>query len=275
MSLVLAPVYDGIERKIKAAIHSRIGPPILQTWYDIIKLFTKEIVIPLGGTWNALITVFELVALTSSAVLLMYIASIGLSPEGILWATVFAVLVSVASSLTILRAISQNNIYSVVGGFREFSLVLSAEPFLVMSLFLLASGAGSQISRVFAVATAIVASYVISGRVPYDIAEAEPELSTGINIELSGPLLGLATTSIVFKKFVSASFTSMILVSLAGLSRWLSLAATFLLTPAVWVAQLILSVMLGRSRVDLAARFLYTLLFTLSILTILSYGLGL
>ncbi len=275
VSLVLAPIYDGIERKMRAAVHSRIGPPILQTWYDIIKLFTKEIVVPLGGTWCALATVLELIVLASSAVLLMFVAGIGLSPEGIFWVIVFTVLVSAASSLTILRSVSQNNVYSVVGGFREFSLVLSAEPFLIMSLFLLASGAGSQISRAVAVATAIVASYVVSGRVPYDIAEAEPELSAGVNIELSGPLLGLATVSTVFKKFVSASLTSLVLVSLAGLSGWSSLAATFLLTPATWIAQLILSVMLGRSRVDLAVKFLYTLLFTLSILTLLSYGLGL
>jgi len=274
-SLILAPVYDGVERKVRAAIHSRIGPPILQTWYDVIKLFNKETVVPLGGTWSALITVLELAVLASSTALLMIVADVGLSPGGLYWVITFAVLVSVTSTLTILRSVSQNNVYSVVGGFREFSLVLSAEPFLIVSVFLLMSGAGSQVSRSAAVATAIIASYVTSGRIPYDIAEAEPELSAGVNIELSGSLLGVATLSATLKKFVSASLTSLVIISLTGLSGLESLVAVALLTPATWIAQAVLSVMLGRSRVDLAVKFLYATLFTLSAFMLLSYGLGL
>ncbi|MEM1623745.1 MAG: NADH-quinone oxidoreductase subunit H [Sulfolobales archaeon] len=275
LSLALAPVYDGLERKIRAAIHTRIGPPILQTWYDILKLFTKEIVVPVGGAWCTLVTALELLALIASSVILYHISSYGLGHATLPESVAFIVLTSVVATLAIVRAVSQNNVFSVVGGFREFSLMLSAEPFLAVSFLFLASGAGSLASRSIATAVLAVSSYVISGRVPYDIAEAEPELASGVNIELAGPLLGLATISSVLKKLVSATLTALALISFAGLSGLSSLATVVAATPVVWVVHTVVSTILGRSRVDLAVRFLYVLLFFLSSTLVLSFGLGL
>ncbi|MEM1961988.1 MAG: NADH-quinone oxidoreductase subunit H [Sulfolobales archaeon] len=275
LSLALAPVYDGLERKIRAAIHTRIGPPILQTWYDILKLFTKEIVVPVGGAWYTLVTALELLALIASSAILYHISSYGLGHATLLESVAFIVLTSVVATLAIVRAVSQNNVFSVVGGFREFSLMLSAEPFLAVSFLLLASGAGSLASKSIATAVLAVSSYVISGRVPYDIAEAEPELASGVNIELAGPLLGLATISSVLKKLVSATLTALALISFVGLSGLSSLTAVVIATPVVWLVHTVVSTILGRSRVDLAIRFLYVLLFFLSSALVLSFGLGL
>lgn len=275
LSLALAPVYDGIERKIRAAIHTRIGPPILQTWYDILKLFSKEVVVPVGGGWYTLVTVLELIALAASSFILVHISSLGLSSTPLLEAVTFVILAGVVTTLAVVRAVSQNNVFSVVGAFREFSLMLSAEPFLVLSFLVLSSGAGSLTSKSVATVVLIVSSYVASGRVPYDIAEAEPELASGVNIELAGPLLGVATLSTVLKKFVSATLTALVLSSLAGLSGLASLAAVVLLTPIAWVSHTVVSTVLGRSRVDLAVRFLYGSLFFLSLTLVISFGLGL
>ncbi|MEM2007072.1 MAG: NADH-quinone oxidoreductase subunit H [Sulfolobales archaeon] len=275
LSLALAPVYDGLERKIRAAIHTRLGPPILQTWYDILKLFTKEIVVPVGGIWYTLVTALELLTLIASSTILLHISSYGLGKTALLEAVTFIVLTSIVTTLAIVRAVSQNNVFSIVGGFREFSLMLSAEPFLALSFLLLASGAGSLASKSIATAVLAISSYVISGRVPYDIAEAEPELASGVNIELAGPLLGLATTSSVLKKLVSATLTALALTSFVGLSGFSSLMAVVIATPITWVTHTIVSTILGRSRVDLAIRFLYVSLFSLSLTLVLSFGLGL
>ena len=47
--LVLAPVAGGliagIDRKITARMQGRVGPPILQPFYDVGKLFEKERVV--------------------------------------------------------------------------------------------------------------------------------------------------------------------------------------------------------------------------------------
>ncbi len=39
---ILPVILDGVERKLKARVQSRIGPPITQTLYDLLKLTIKE-----------------------------------------------------------------------------------------------------------------------------------------------------------------------------------------------------------------------------------------
>lgn len=275
VALALAPLYDGVERKVRAAIHTRIGPPILQTWYDIVKLLSKEVVIPVGGLWSVLVVVLELATLAAASILLIFISTTGFAESVYLETVSFIVLVGVTSALAIVRAISQNNVFSVVGGFREFMLILSTEPFMVASLLLLASGVGTLTTRGLTVLTLTVSAYVFSGRIPYDIAEAEPELASGVNIELAGPVLGIATTSAVLKKMVSATLTSLAIVSLAGLRGIESLVAVTLMTPAVWIVHTIVSILLGRSRVDLSTKFLYVTLIFLCLILLVSFGLGL
>ena len=40
--LVLAPLFEGVMRKLVALVHSRIGPPLHQPYIDILKLLGKE-----------------------------------------------------------------------------------------------------------------------------------------------------------------------------------------------------------------------------------------
>ena len=41
-ALFLSPLCEGIMRKLKAAIHSRIGPPVTQPYWDLLKLLAKR-----------------------------------------------------------------------------------------------------------------------------------------------------------------------------------------------------------------------------------------
>jgi len=270
----LAPIYDGLERKLRAAVHTRIGPPVLQTWYDLVKLFSKELIVPEGGSWCVLSVVLELVALVASVALLSYVP-LTVSP-GTVGAEVvaFIVLLTVATALTIARAVSQNNVYSVVGGFREFTLALSSEPFLIFSYLAIATGGERFVLKLSSLLILAISAYVVSGRIPYDIAEAEPELSAGVNIELAGPLLGIATMSTVLKRLLAAELTAMALALVAGFEGYQALALTLALTPAVWVVHALISILLGRTRVDIAPKTLLLTLFPLCVVTIAIYGLG-
>jgi formate hydrogenlyase subunit 4 len=42
VALLVSPFFEGILRKLKAALHSRMGPPITQPFLDILKLLGKE-----------------------------------------------------------------------------------------------------------------------------------------------------------------------------------------------------------------------------------------
>jgi formate hydrogenlyase subunit 4 len=275
VGVVLAPVYDGLERKLRAAIHTRIGPPVLQTWYDLVKLFSKELVIPEGGTWCVLTLALEITALVASIALLNYIPLVTIPGVVGVEVAAFIALLTVATALTMVRAVAQNNVYSVVGGFREFTLALSSEPFLVFSYLALVAGGERPVFRISSLLILTICAYVLSSRIPYDIAEAEPELSAGVNIELAGPLLGVATMSTVLRRFLAAELTALALVSTAGFWSYQALVLSLALTPAVWVVHALVSILLGRTRVDVGPRTLLLTLFPLSVVTITIYGLGL
>jgi hydrogenase-4 component C len=275
VGVVLAPVYDALERKLRAAVHTRIGPPLLQTWYDIVKLFSKELVIPEGGTWCVLSVVLEFTALVASVALLNYIPLATAPGVAGVEAAAFIALLSVATALVMVRAVAQNNVYSVVGGFREFTLALSSEPFLIFSYLALVASGGRFVFRLSSLLILTICAYVLSGRIPYDIAEAEPELSAGVGIELAGPLLGVATMSATLRRLLAAELTALALVSTAGLWGYQALALSLALTPVVWMVHALVSILLGRTRVDVGPRTLLLTLFPLTAVTAVIYGLGL
>ena len=44
--IVFGLAYKGIDRKLAAHMQARVGPPIRQPFWDVIKLFVKENVVP-------------------------------------------------------------------------------------------------------------------------------------------------------------------------------------------------------------------------------------
>ncbi|MEM4844591.1 MAG: NADH-quinone oxidoreductase subunit H, partial [Ignisphaera sp.] len=72
--IFLPPLLDGIERKIRAKIQTRYGPPtILQTWYDIIKLSSKELRIPPTLQYSIFLFILALSLSITTLYLLSYI----------------------------------------------------------------------------------------------------------------------------------------------------------------------------------------------------------
>ena len=49
--LVLAPLYSGFARVMRAKMHSRHGPPLMQNYRDIAKLMTRQEVVSEQAGW--------------------------------------------------------------------------------------------------------------------------------------------------------------------------------------------------------------------------------
>ncbi len=66
--LFLAPfiggLLEGIDRKISARMQRRVGPPVLQPFYDVIKLFNKENQVVYRSQSWLMVTYFVLMVLT-------------------------------------------------------------------------------------------------------------------------------------------------------------------------------------------------------------------
>jgi len=248
---LVAPIYDSIERKVKAAIQSRIGPlglarSFLQSWFDLIKLFSKELVLTSYGM--ALITILELLFVSITVVILQIFL---ITPQ-LQW--VIALLItflSISSAFSLIRAISLDNPFSSIGAFREFYVTLAVEGFFLSSLAIMLLVEEPIMIKMLLFCIAALSCYVLSGRTPFDIAEAEPEIASGVYIELSGPLLATTSYSLHIRRYVLAEILSYTLLKLIGIAgTGFASLMTLLLTPITWIVLGVVSVMLGRTRVD-------------------------
>ncbi len=215
IALLLAPLYEGVLRKMRAAIHSRIGPPVTQPYWDLLKLLGKEDLRVAGGFLYA-----ALPALTLGSLLLLAT----LTPMGSIAPLWFAgdmiVLLYVAAMsavLIILCGFASGSPYAFVGSSREMMMALSVEPVLAIALCVgafkaktLAVGGmmafqvqnGPSISMAIAGLAFFLALQAQAGKLPFDIAEADQEIMGGPLVEQSGPRLALLRWAVWTKQLV-------------------------------------------------------------------------
>lgn len=204
-TLIVGMIASWITRKVSALVQWRVGPPLLQPLYDVAKLMGKEILIP----QEANRTVFVMAPLVGMAGVLLLSTMLGVAA---LRQTVFVGDIIVAIYLLILPSLAlilgssaSASPHASLGTSREMKLVMSYELPLVMALVVVLIKTGGQISLVAIADETTVLSvsgmlaFIVSllcihaklGFVPFDMAEAETELASGILMEYSGALLGV------------------------------------------------------------------------------------
>lgn len=225
--LVLVLLLDGVERRlIKARIQSRVGPSIFQTFYDIIKLVRKGVIVP--ATSSAFFLIAPSIAFAMSVASLMLIPYCLDNPLGFDGDIIMLVyLLTSVSIVMVLGGAASGNPFSEVSCSRELSIIPSSELLLAFSLATLAVKYGSlnivkistrpvyTASLILTYAALLYYVFIKSARTPYDIAEAEPEIASGYMIEYSGFLLALIILSNLVKRFVVTSL--FVVVSLGPL----------------------------------------------------------
>ncbi len=199
--LLLSPFFDGFTRKIRALIQSRIGPPPLQSYYDIIKLMGKE---DLKSTINPLFRLSPYLSVVSIAVASLLIPITGLTPPLNFWGDIFLFIyiITVVGIAIIITASASENPFAYIGASRKMMLHLSVEPILAIALITGAINAGSfkigdivtwyhasgpNVSMLLATVCVFLSLQALIGKIPFDISEAEQEIAEGVLIELSGP----------------------------------------------------------------------------------------
>ncbi len=215
IGLFMPLLLDGIGRKIKARIQYRMGPPILQTFYDVFKLLKTPSLIPGGiGFIIAPIIAFSAALISMSVLPIGLVSPISFSYDIFVYLYVLA-MVSVA---LMLAGFSVQNAYANIGANREMMMILSIEPILGIVLGTIALVTGSLsiekivlsagfldikhlILYIFSLIMLTYTVYVECGFIPFDLAEAETEILEGPLVEYSGRLLGLFKWALLIKRF--------------------------------------------------------------------------
>jgi len=201
-----------IVRKVSALVQHRIGPPVLQPLYDVIKLLGKETLIP-EAAQKATFMVSPLIGFSAVLLLATMLWRISFVPGSpFVGDIVVAIYLMVIPSLALILGSSASaSPQASVGTAREMKLVVAYELPLVLAFLVViiktagVVGEGQQlslaaiaarapvlsISGMIAFLSALLCVQAKLGFVPFDIAEAETELASGVLIEYSGALLAV------------------------------------------------------------------------------------
>ncbi len=189
--VLLAPIIGGllygIERKVRARMQRRIGPPILQPFYDFFKLLQKRTVIV--HSTHAFLSIIHFLTLWFAVGILI------LGGDFIM--VVYLHLMS--SALLIIAGYSTRSIFSHLGANRLALSILAYEPVLILiaiSVYLLTGS--FNISSIYSLNVPLITKLPLAfvalilvlpiklKKSPFDVAEAHQEITGGAEIEYSG-----------------------------------------------------------------------------------------
>ncbi len=210
----------GVDRKITARMQNRVGPPIVQPFYDLVKLMAKAPMVMNSGQM-----VFGIACLVLQAI--AFAIFVG---GGDLLVIFF---VSGAGSIAlVLGAFSARSPYSYFGSQRELLQILAYEPILLLVILLIGfdreTFTVSHLTTNFLPALGLglfslmIVLVIRLQKSPYDIATAHQEIVSGPYVEYSGPLLGVTKLAhwfelaIIFGVFTLFFWNENVLVSIVG-----------------------------------------------------------
>lgn len=201
---LLARWYD---RKLTAMVQYRKGPPWYQPVADVLKLFHKETLMPATARATGfLIAPAVALAAVALAAAILWVSLVNPRTGFVGDLIVVVYLLVIPPLATILGAGASGSPHAAIGASREMKLILSYELPLFLALLVgvihggwtLQLGAMGRsgaalysISGVLAMIVAMLAVQAKLGLVPFDLAEAECEIMTGVFVEYSGAPLAL------------------------------------------------------------------------------------
>jgi hydrogenase-4 component C len=205
---------------MRAKMQTRHGPPILQDYYDIIKLFKRE---DLHTRESSLIhRIMPPLYMGSLLVLALGMPTITRAcPVPVLGDVILIIyLLALPRLFFALSAVDSGNSYAGVGGIRELIIGILVEPAMLLALLVTVlvtgttniGGMGEIIGQPFAMQNPLAvviaglafacACYLELGKLPYDLAEAEQELQEGPLAEYSGPSFAMIKMSLSMKQII-------------------------------------------------------------------------
>jgi NADH-quinone oxidoreductase subunit H len=235
---VLGLVLVIMERKVSAWMQIRLGPNrvgpkgMLQSLADTIKLIVKEGMTPAGADK----ILFNLAPFIAMIVAMLLLAPIAFAKDFQLWDLNIGVLyVAAVSSIMVISILmagwASNNKYSLLGAMRSGAQIVSYELSAGLSILAIVVLTGSlqvsdivhsqadgwwifkgHIPAIIAFITFIIAVTAETNRAPFDLAEAESELTAGFHTEYSG---------MKFALFFLAEYVNVFIVCAIGATLFL------------------------------------------------------
>jgi formate hydrogenlyase subunit 4 len=223
--LALAPLLTGFVRVVKARLLRRRGPPLLQPYYDLMRLLGKQVVLAENASWLFRVTPYMVFAATWVAAALVPTFATGLVFS---WSADLIAIIALLASARFFLALAGLDIGTSFGGIgssREVMIASLAEPAMIMIVFTLALIAGStqlstiaqvmampevglRVSLALALIALVLVALAENARIPVDNPATHLELTMvheAMVLEYSGRHLALIELAAMLKLLLFVS----------------------------------------------------------------------
>ena len=270
-TVCLGLVVSWLVRKVSALVQWRVGPPFFQPFYDVMKLMGKEILVPQDAQQTVFIAA-PLVGLAGALLLSTMLWRITISQTAFVGDIIVAIYLMVLPSLALILGSSASaSPHAAIGASREMKLVMSYELPLVLAFVVVIIKAGGQLSlaaiseQTTALSVSGMLAFLVSllcvqaklGFVPFDIAEAETELGSGVLMEYSGGLLAVWKVTQAMMLVALPLFLVMAFLGGFGTSLGAPLAAGIGKYVLIVVLMILIKNTNPRVRIDQAMKFFW------------------
>ncbi|MDH3903974.1 MAG: NADH-quinone oxidoreductase subunit H [Xanthomonadales bacterium] len=262
-----------VDRKVTALVQMRVGPPLLQPFYDIRKLLIKETCVPEDGAVGLflLAPLLGLAGVTlASMILWRTLLNVQATFVGDLIVLVYLLVMPALSVM--LGSFASRNPLASLGGSREVKLMIAYELPLVLAILVPVIQANSirlgdlltaqapifSLSGALALLVCIACTQAKLTIVPFDMPEAETELSGGALIEYSGPPLAMFKLTRAMMLFTMPVL--LVVLFFGGVVSgpgWLPAVTGFLLWFVLVAVTIVVRNTTPRVRIDQAVRFFW------------------
>ena len=223
--LLLAPLFTGFVRKVKARLLRRQGPSLIQPYRDLIRLTRKDVVLAESASWLFRVVPYLVFATTWVAASLVPTFRTGLLFS---WSADLIAIIALLGSARFFLALAGLDVGTSFGGIgssREMMIASLAEPAMIMIVFTLAlvagstqlssiaafmssSGVGLRVSLALALVALVMVAIAENGRIPIDNPATHLELTMvheAMVLEYSGRHLALIELAASLKLILYAS----------------------------------------------------------------------
>jgi formate hydrogenlyase subunit 4 len=220
--LAVAPLLRGGIKKMKATMQMRKGPPLLQGYYDLAKLFRKETVRSETASWVYVLgpRLYFAAAVAATMLVPVLVAASPLDGAGGILGLVG--ILALGRFALAAAALDTGSPFGGMGSSREMTIAALAEPALMLGLFTAALAAGSldlgavvrgaltpgalfRPSDILALSGLFVVLIAETGRIPVDNPATHLELTMiheAMVLEYAGPDLALVEWASALKELL-------------------------------------------------------------------------
>ena len=215
--IFFSPLVNGVIKKLKANMQGRKGPGVLQTYYDLMRLFKKDMVVSNVTSWIFKVTPYLVFVATVVAAMIVPVVSVR-SAYGMMGDVIALIyLFALGRFFMALAGLDAGTAFGGEGSSREMTVAILVEPMMMLALFtaavstgstniaIIAQGAGFSPSHLLALSAFMVAIVAETGRVPVDNPDTHLELTMiheGMILEYSGRYLALMEWAHYIKQMV-------------------------------------------------------------------------